>query len=219
MKIKKISFYFYNKSLSFRKKCYKYIFGIIIICVVLITILSYFWIFFLWGVFIIISIILIIVIIYNMICNKKKKKYICFCIIFTYNIIYIIIVIIFWSVNHCSLEFLKKYWYFSVIFFIIELFFIIFNLRYYYKKYKNEGTKSENKKENKIFPFAICEYINSNLNLDNLIENEIIKQGEEQAYKGKIIQENELMIKINGNEGKKEIGIQGDNILKEKEEP
>ena len=33
------------------------------------------------------------------------------------------------------------------------------------------------------------------------------------------MQKNELMIKSNGNEGKEEIGIQGDNILKEKEEP
>ena len=33
------------------------------------------------------------------------------------------------------------------------------------------------------------------------------------------MQKNELMIKSNGNEGKEEIGIQGDNILKEKEKP
>ena len=110
--------------------------------------------------------------------------------------------------------------FFSLIFFIIEFVIIFYNLYNDYQKYKSEGAElKKNKEENKIFPFAICEYINSNLNLDNLIEKEMINQGEEQVYKKKIVQKNELMIKSNGNEGKEEIGIQGDNILKEKEEP
>ena len=121
-----------------------------------------------------------------MICEKKKY---CFCFIFTYNVIYIILVVCLWSFNHCSFDFLIKKWFlfFSLIFFIIEFVIIFYNLYNDYQKYKSEGAElKKNKEENKIFPFAICEYINSNLNLDNLIEKEIINQGEEQVYKKKL---------------------------------
>ena len=46
-----------------------------------------------------------------------------------------------------------------------------------YTKYKDEGAiLSQIDEENKIFPFAMSEYINSNINLNNLLENEILNK-------------------------------------------
>ena len=145
------------------------IFFITIVPTITILILSYFWIIFLWIFLAIISLFIIILIIYNL-CKKEG----CFCLIFTYNIIYIIVVLFLWSVNHCSFAFIIDYWFIWLLFIIVEVVFILRKLYKNYKKYKNEdATLSQINEENKIFPFAISEYINSNINLDNLLENEI----------------------------------------------
>ena len=145
------------------------IFFIIIVPAITILILSYFWIIFLWIFLAIISLFIIILIIYNL-CKKEG----CFCLIFTYNIIYIIVVLFLWSVNHCSFAFYIDNLWIWLLFIIFEVVLILIYLYFKYKKYKNEdATLSQINEENKIFPFAISEYINSNINLDNLLENEI----------------------------------------------
>lgn len=144
---------------------------IIILPTIAIFILSCFCIIFLWIFLGLIALSIIILIIY-MLC---KKEGFCFCFIFTYNIIYIIIVVVWWSVNHCSFAFYIDNLWIWLLFIIIEVVIILFYLYCrVYKNYKNEDVNVfEIGEENKIFPFAISEYINSNINLDNLLENEI----------------------------------------------
>ena len=104
----------------------------------------------------------------------QERRLFLFFLIFIYNIVIIIVVVIWWSVNHCSFAFIIDYLWLFLLLIIFDVFLISINLYFNYKKYKDEGTTlSQINEENKIFPFAISEYINSNINLDNLLENEI----------------------------------------------
>ena len=148
------------------------IFFIIIIPIIVILILSYFCIIFLWIFLRIISLFIIIPTIY---CLYKKEC--CFCLTLTYNIVYIIVVVFLWSVNHCSLVFYIDHLWIWLLFIILEVVSIPIILCHYYTKYKDEGViLPQIDEENKIFPFAMSEYINSNINLNNLLENEIINK-------------------------------------------
>ena len=148
------------------------IFFIIIIPTIAIFILSYFCIIFLWIFLRIISLLIIIPIIYYL-----YKKEFCFCLIFTYNIVYIIAVLFLWSFNHSSFAFDLDHLRIWLLFIILEVVSISIILCHYYTKYKDKGAiLSQIDEENKIFPFAMSEYINSNINLNNLLENEILNK-------------------------------------------
>ena len=147
---------------------------IIISAIIAIIILSYFWIEILWIFLGIISLFIIFPIIYYL---WKKER--CFCLIFIYNIAYIIAVVAFWSANQCSFTFYIDHKWIWLSFIILEFIIILIRLYNNYKQYEAEGaTLSQIDENNKIFPFALVKYINSNLNVDNLLENEIIDEND-----------------------------------------
>ena len=72
--------------------------------------------------------------------------------------------------NQCSFSFLNWYWSIPI---IIELIFIIIIVSYEYLNYRN-NIHPVHPNRAIIYPFSIVKYINSNLNIDNVLEETII---------------------------------------------
>ena len=150
-------------------------FLIIILLLVILSIFALFWIYILYLTIAIFSLVIFILICKSL-CQKEEY---CFLIIFILNIIYIIFVGIFWWwLNQCSIEyFIDKIWCWLLP--IIELVFFIIYIIYKSNEYKKDnGAHTFQQNQIICFPFAIINYLNSNLNIDNLLENEIINKNE-----------------------------------------
>jgi len=125
----------------------------------------------------ILLIVFFVIIIFKIIKNLYKKGQLCFLIFFILNIIYIGSIIILWWLNEYSFKFLKdKIWCWLIP--IAELIVIVFCIYNYYQKNLKEKLTEETSVEGQItsYPLSLVKYIDSNLNLDNLLEKEIINE-------------------------------------------
>jgi hypothetical protein len=152
-------------------------FLIFIIIFAIIIFVAIFWMYFLLYI-LYFSLGLCSLVIFILICiSLCQKCEIVFLIFFIANVLYIILVGILWCLlDQCSLKFFKdnKWTWISP---LGELVLIIICVFCIYRKYKIEDdTNRFNENQPKIFPFAINKYINSNLNIDNLLEKEIINE-------------------------------------------